>query len=89
MKRGEIYRTWHRLPERGHKAGFYVIVSRDFVAGHERISTVVCAPVYGEITGLTSEVVIGPADGMPRECSIRCDYLTDRKSTRLNSSHRL
>lgn len=76
MKRGEIYRTRERLPERGNKPGFYVIVSRDFVATHERISTVVCAPVYGEVAGLGSEVVIGPEDSMPRECAIRCDYLT-------------
>ena len=76
MKRGEIYHTQERLPERGNKAGFYVIVSRDFVAAHERMSTVVCAPVYSEVVGLSSEVVIGPGEGMPRECAIRCDYLT-------------
>ena len=76
MKRGEIYRTWERLPERGDKPGFYVVVSRDFVAGNERISTVVCAPVYGEVLGLGSEVVVGLEDGLPRESAIRCDYLT-------------
>jgi len=76
VKRGEIYRTQEPLPERGDKAGFYVVVSRDIVAGHDRISTVVCAPVYSEILGLRSEVVLGQEDGMPRVCSIRCDYLT-------------
>ena len=76
MRRGEIYRTHERLPERGDKAGFYVIVSRNFVAANERISTVVCAPVYSEVEGLSSEVVIGPEDGMPRHCSIRGDFLT-------------
>ncbi len=76
MKRGEIYRTRDPLPERGDKAGFYVILSRNFVAGQDRISTVVCAPVYSEVLGLDSEVVLGHEDGMPRECSVRCDYLT-------------
>jgi mRNA interferase MazF len=37
---------------------------------------VICAPVYGEILGLTTEVVLGPEDGMPRACAIRCDFLT-------------
>lgn len=76
MKRGEIYRTQERLPERGDKPGFYVVVSRSFIAGHDRIATVVCAPVYGEVQGLGSEVVLGPEDGIPRESAIRCDFLT-------------
>lgn len=76
MRRGEIYRTSERLPERGDKRGFYVIVSRDFVAGNDSISTVICAPVYSEFQGLSTEVAVGPEDGLPRRCSVRCDYLT-------------
>ena len=75
MKWGEIYRTRERVSERGHKPGFYVVVSRDFTAGNDDISTVVCAPEYGEVLGLRSEVVIGSEDGVPRESSIRCDFL--------------
>jgi mRNA interferase MazF len=76
VKRGEIYRTKQKVPERGHKPGFYVVVSRNFVAENDDISTVVCAPVYSEILGLRSEVVLGADDGLPRECTIRCDFLT-------------
>lgn len=76
MKWGEIYRTRERVSERGHKAGFYVIVSRNFIAGHEDVSTVICAPVYGEMLGLRTEVVIGEEDGVPRQSAIRCDFLT-------------
>ena len=76
MTRGEIYRTRERVPERGGKPGFYVIVSRAFVASNEDISTVVCAPVYGEVLGLRTEVVLEQADGLPRSCSVRCDFLT-------------
>ncbi len=32
MKRGEIYRTQGKIPERGHTPGFYVVVSRNFMA---------------------------------------------------------
>lgn len=76
MKRGEIYRTQEEIPERGYKPGFYVVVSRNFVAGNDDVSTVVCAPVYSEVLGLRSEVILGPEDGLPHESSIRCDFLT-------------
>ena len=76
MRRGEVYRTRERVPERGDKPGFYVVVSRNFVARNDDVSTVICAPVYGEILGLTTEVVVGPEDGLPRTSAVRCDFLT-------------
>jgi len=75
MRWGEIYRTREKVSERGHKPGFYVVVSRDFVARNDDIATVVCAPVYGDVLGLRSEVIIGPDEGVPRESSVRCDFL--------------
>ncbi len=83
MNRGEIYRTQERISERGDKPGFYVVVSRDFVAANEDISTVVCAPVYSESLGLRSEVLIGTDDGLPGESAIRCDFLTLMMKTKL------
>jgi len=81
--RGEIYRTRERVPERGGKPGFYVVVSRNFIARHEDVSTVICAPVYGTILGLSTEVVLGPGEGLPRPCAARCDFLTLMFKTRL------
>ncbi len=75
MTWGEIYRSRERVPERGHKPGFYVVVSRDFVARSDDVSTVICAPVYGEVLGLGTEVVIGPDEGLPKHSAIRCDFL--------------
>ena len=75
MKRGEIYRTAGKMAERGDKPGYYVIVSRDFIAGNEDVSMVVCAPVYSAVLGLQSELVVGPEDGLPQPCAIRCDFL--------------
>jgi mRNA interferase MazF len=76
VRRGEIYRTKEKIPERGHKPSFYVVVSRDFVAKNDDISTVICAPVYSEILGLRSEVVLTTEDGLPRDSAVRCDFLT-------------
>ena len=76
MKRGEVYRTKERIAERGNKPGFYVVVSRSFIAANDDISTVICAPAYTNVLGLSTEVVVGPEDGLPKTCSIRCDFLT-------------
>ena len=78
MKRGEIYRTRARLPEPGGKPGFCVVVSRSFIAENDDVSTVVCAPVYSHVLGLTTEVALAPEDGVPRPSAIRCDFLTLR-----------
>jgi mRNA interferase MazF len=76
VTRGEIYRTRDRVPERGGKPGFYVVVSRAFVAANDDVSTVICAPVYSEVLGLTTEVVLGLDEGLPRTSAVRCDFLT-------------
>jgi len=73
--RGEVYRSREKEPLRGNKQGYYVVVSRNFVATSERISTVVCAPVYSEYLGLETEVAITEADGVDHPSSIRCDFL--------------
>jgi mRNA interferase MazF len=83
VRRGEIYRSRERVSERGDKPGFYVVVSRSFIAQNEDVSTVVCAPVYSEVLGLTTEVVLGPDDGLLRTCAVRCDFLTLMFKTKL------
>jgi mRNA interferase MazF len=75
VTRGEIYRTAERAPERGGKPGFYVVVSRSFIAENDDVSTVVCAPVYSQVLGLSTEVVVGPEEGLPRVSAVRCDFL--------------
>ena len=83
MTRGEIYRTSERVAERGGKPGFYVVVSRAFIAYNDDLSTVICAPVYSQILGLTTEVVLTADDGLPRTSAVRCDFLTLMFKSRL------
>jgi mRNA interferase MazF len=75
VKRGEVYQTRERVPERSDKPGFYVVVSRHFIAGSPDISTVICAPVYSQILGIRSEVEIGTNEGLHHQSAIRCDFL--------------
>ena len=75
MRRGELYRTSERTRERFDKPGFYLVVSRDFIAESDDVATVVCAPVYSEILGLSTEVVVGIEEGVPKRSAVRCDFL--------------
>ena len=52
-----------------------MVVSRSFIAESDDVSTVVCAPVYSQVLGLSSEVVVGPDEGLPRVV-VRCEFLT-------------
>ena len=52
---------------------FYVVVSRQELL--EWASTAVCAPVYTNGHGLTTEVAVGTADGLKHESWITCDNL--------------
>jgi mRNA-degrading endonuclease toxin of MazEF toxin-antitoxin module len=52
-----------------------VVVSRTFVAENDDVSTVICAPVYSQVLGLTTEVVLGVDDGLLRTSAVRCDFL--------------
>jgi len=73
--RGEIYRTRERVKERGGKPGFYVVVSRSFIAQNDDVATVVCAPAYSDILGLSTEVTVGEAEGLPHASAVRFDFV--------------
>ena len=32
--------------------------------------------LYSQVLGLSSEVAVGPEEGLPRASSVRCDFLT-------------
>jgi mRNA interferase MazF len=75
MNRGDVFRTQQAPAERGGKPGYYVVVSRQFIVENDDVGTVVCAPVYGEVLGIATEVIVGPSEGVPRRSAVRCDFL--------------
>jgi len=85
MQRGDVYLVAEPTAERGGKPSFYVVVSRDEAAGNERLSTVICAPVYSSILGLSTEVVITPQEGVRHTSAIRCDLLASIFKSRLTN----
>ena len=83
MKRGELYRV-HK-PEGGPKAfRTFVIVSRQILIDSQ-FSTVVCAPVFTRGDELSTQVAIGPDEGMKHESWIMCDNLVSIRKADLTS----
>lgn len=64
------------------KTRVFVVVSRDALI-RSRFSTVVCAPVLTTGEGLSTQVEVGPADGLKHRSWIRCDALTSIERSKL------
>jgi mRNA interferase MazF len=74
VKRGELYRVFRKSGPDPKKSRVFVIVSRQ-VFIESAYSTVICAPVYSERLGLSSQVDIGVGEGLKSDCCIHCDEL--------------
>ena len=73
MRRGELYRV--RKPGGDPKRSrIFVVVSRQVLLDSS-FSTVICAPVYSQGHGLTTQVPVGVNEGLKHESTIFCDNL--------------
>jgi mRNA interferase MazF len=78
MRRGEIW--WADLPRpMGRRP--VLILTRD--AACEVRSYVTVAPLTTTIRKIRSEVVLGPADGLPRKCVVNLDDMQTVKKIHL------
>lgn len=79
MKRGELYRV-HKPGGDPKQYRTFVIVSRQVLID-SRFSTVICAPVFTNGEGLSTQVAVGPDEGLKHQSWIMCDNLISlRKS---------
>ena len=82
MKRGELYRVykpsgdpkWHRT---------FVVVSRQVLID-SKFATVICAPVFTSGEGLSTQVSIGPEEGLKHSSWIMCDNLVSLRKADLS-----
>jgi mRNA interferase MazF len=82
MKRGDVYRT--QKPNGDPKRQrIYVVVSRQTVVD-STFSTVVCAPVFSNGEGISTQVPVGVNEGMKHDNWIICDNLRSLPKTHLN-----
>jgi mRNA interferase MazF len=83
MKRGELYRV-HKPGGDPKQFRVFVIVSRQVLID-SKFSTVVCAPVFTSGQGLSTQVALGPEQGVKHASWIMCDNLVSLRKTELTS----
>ncbi len=74
MKRGEFYLVRKPGSRDPRKQRVFLIVSRQALID-SRFSSLICAPVYSQHDGLSTQVRVGPDEGLKKNCSIHCDEL--------------
>jgi len=74
MKRGDVYLV--KKPSSGDpkKRRAFVVVSRQILVD-SKYATVICAPIYSTISGLSTQVPVGVPEGLQHESAIHCDNL--------------
>jgi mRNA interferase MazF len=83
VKRGELYRVF----KPGQDPKLYrtiVIVSRPALV-ESRFSTVICAPVFTNGEGLSTQVAIGTDEGLKHPSWIMCDNLVSIRKSELTN----
>ncbi len=83
MTHGELYRVY-RPGGDPKQYRIFVIVSRQILID-SRFSTVICAPVFTSGDALSTQVAIGPAEGLKHESWIMCDTLVSLHKSELTA----
>ena len=79
MRRGEVW--WANLhPPAGRRP--VLLVSRDSTYGRREL--VMIAPISTRIRHIRGEVLLGPADGLPRPCAANLDTLDSISKSQLD-----
>lgn len=73
MRRGELYRVFKPGGD-PKRYRIFAIVSRQALI-ESRFSSVVCAPVFSSGEGLSTQVAVGPSEGLKHTSWIMCDNL--------------
>ncbi len=84
MKRGELYRVFKRSTRDPKKTRVFVVVSRQVLID-SKFSTVICAPIYSERLGLSTQVDVGPDEGLKQDSCVHCDELVSLPKSSLTN----
>jgi len=81
VRRGNLYRVF-RPGGDPKRYRTFVVVSRQALID-SRFSTVVCAPVFTAGEGLSTQVAVGPAEGLKHASWLMCDNLVSIRKSEL------
>ena len=74
MKRGDLYRVYKGSKHDPKYFRIFVVVSRQALLD-SNFSTAICAPVYSNYLGLSTQIPLGIKDGLKHTSSVYCDEL--------------
>jgi mRNA interferase MazF len=74
VNRGELYLVKKPGKNDPKAQRVFVLVGRQ-ISIDSRFSTAICAPVYSRHDGLSTQVSVGPSEGLKHDSSIHCDEL--------------
>ena len=74
MNRGDLFRVYKGNKQDPKKYRVFVIVSRQILIT-TKFSTVICAPVYTNYSGVSTQIKIGIKEGLKHDSYISCDEL--------------
>ncbi|MBI1948729.1 MAG: type II toxin-antitoxin system PemK/MazF family toxin [Deltaproteobacteria bacterium] len=80
MRRGEV--RWYRFAAPDKRRPVVVLTRTSAI---EYLGEVTVAPVTSTVRGIPSEVVLGPEDGMPKECAVNLDHLQTVQKARIGA----
>ncbi len=83
MRRGELYRV-HKPGGDPKQYRVFLIVSRQVLID-SGFSTVICAPVFSSGQGLSTQVRVGPDEGLKHASWIMCDNLVSLRKAELSN----
>ena len=74
MKRGDLFLVYKGSKNDPKKQRVFLVVSRQECID-EGFSSVICAPVYTNYRGFSTQVAVGVAEGLKHDSAIFCDDL--------------
>ena len=84
MKRGELYRVLKKPGADPRRSRVFVIVSRQVLID-SNFSTVICAPIYSQRLGLSTQIEVGVDEGLKNASCIYCDELVSLPKSSLTN----
>jgi mRNA interferase MazF len=82
LKRGDLYRVAHPTARDPKRSRVFVLVSRQLLIDSQ-FSTVICAPIYTNYHGFSTQVAVDIEAGLKHSSSIHCDELVSFLKTLL------
>ena len=81
MRRGDIYRVHHPSDDPKRYRSFVVVSRRVLI--DSKFPSVICAPIFTQGHGFSTQVAVGITEGLKHESWVFCDNLVSLRKVQL------